>query len=123
MNQMALIEMPKAAGPVIPSAGYYLDRPGMRELVQPIIPGVVSGIMRALKRGAAGRQELHRAACPYICSHTLGKHLDMLIQTGFVTETHNFNAQLWEEPALYSLAGGNARAAGFMMTIGWEGEA
>tara|TARA_Y100001933_G_scaffold241789_1_gene268823 strand:+ start:1153 stop:1494 length:342 start_codon:yes stop_codon:yes gene_type:complete len=109
MNQMALIEMPKAAAPFIPPAGYYLDRHGMRELVQPIIPGVVSGIMRALKRGAAGRQELHRAACPYICSHTLGKHLGMLIQTGFVTETHNFNAQLWEEPALYSLAGANIK--------------
>jgi len=105
MNQIELIERPRRPVPVNPPAGYYRDRHGMRELVQPILPRAVGGIMQALKRGPMGRRELHLMACPYLDAHTLGKHLDMLVQQGFVTEKHQFNHQLWEEPVLYSLAG------------------
>ena len=109
MNQIELIERPGRPVPVSPPAGFYRDRHGMRELVQPILPGAVGGIMEVLKRGPMGRRELHLMACPYLDAHTLGKHLSMLIELGFVHAKHQFHAQLWEEPVLYSLAGSGKR--------------
>ncbi|MFL1404231.1 hypothetical protein ACJO2E_02660 [Marinobacter sp. M1N3S26] len=109
MNQIELIERPRPPAPANPPAGHYRDRYGIRELMQPILPKAVGAIMEALKRGPMGRRELHLMSCPYLNSHTLGKHLDMLSQQGFVIVTHNFNRQLWEEPVVYSLAGSDNR--------------
>lgn len=108
MNQIELIERPRRPVPENPPAGHYRDRQGFRELMLPILPKAVGGIMEALKRGPMGRRELHLMACPYLNYYTLGKHLDMLDQHGFVVVTHNFNRQLWEEPTVYSLAGSRA---------------